>query len=146
MSRYAALTAELSKRDEPFVTLSFDELDAIVGGLPPSAHAWEAWWTNSKRSRPHSRFWLDAGRRVSADLFKKVAVFALDASIEGEEIAEALLDVATPETLTEYANNSLSMERHLEEQLVTCPIDGFSAMDLACAFSSVAELAGYVFR
>lgn len=142
MSRYAALTVELRKREERFVTFSFDELDIIVGGLPPSAHSWGAWWTNSKRSRPHSRFWLDAGRRVSVDLFKKVVVFALDASIEGEEIAEALLDVATPETLPEYMSNSLSMERQLEEQLVTFPIDGFSAMDLVCAFSSVAELAG----
>jgi len=79
MPRYAALTAELRKRDEPVVTISFDELDALVGGLPPSARAWGAWWTNSVRSRPHSRFWLDAGRRVSAELFKEVAVFSLDA-------------------------------------------------------------------
>lgn len=40
MSRYAALTAELRKCDKPIVTYSFDELDAIVGGLPPSAYAW----------------------------------------------------------------------------------------------------------
>jgi len=41
MSRYLALLAllaELRKRDEPFVTLSFAEIDALVGGLPPSAH------------------------------------------------------------------------------------------------------------
>jgi hypothetical protein len=118
MSRYAALTAELRKYDEPFVTFTFSELDAIVGGLPPSAHDWGTWWTNSIRSRPHSRFWLDAGRRVSADLYKKVAVFALDGTIEAEEIAEALMDEATPEALTEYVSNSLSLEHDLEDQIV----------------------------
>lgn len=33
MSRYAALTTELRKRDEPLVTFTFGELDAIVGGF-----------------------------------------------------------------------------------------------------------------
>lgn len=132
----------MRKRDEPFVTFSFDELDAIVGGLPPSAHAWGAWWTNSIRSRPHSRFWLDAGRRVSADLVKKVAVFTLYASIQIEELAEDLLDEAIPKETTEYASNSLSSERDLEDQKATCTIDEFSATDLARAFSTVAELAG----
>lgn len=40
MSRYAALTAELRKHDESVVTLTFDQIDTIVGGLPQSAHAW----------------------------------------------------------------------------------------------------------
>lgn len=103
----------------------------------------ETWWTNSIRSKPHSRYWLDAGRRVSTDLVKKVAVFALDASIDAEELAEDLLDDATPEMLAEYRRNSLSTERGLERPIVTCHIvDGFSAMDLARDFISVAELAG----
>lgn len=119
MSRYAALTAELKKHDEPYVTLKFSEIDSLVGGLPQSAHDWGAWWANSIRSRPHSRFWLDAGRRVSVDLSNKVAVFALDSSIEAEEIAEALVDEVAPEVLTEYVSNSLSLERDLEDQIVS---------------------------
>ena len=37
MGRYDALTTCLLSRPEPVVTLTFDELDTIVGGLPNSA-------------------------------------------------------------------------------------------------------------
>jgi hypothetical protein len=50
--------------DEP-VSLTFDEVDALVGGLPPSA-AGRTWWgntTNASRMQAHA--WLGAGRRVS---------------------------------------------------------------------------------
>jgi RecB family endonuclease NucS len=70
------------------------------------------------RSRPHSNFWLDAGRRVSVDLSKKVAVFALDSSIQAEEIMETLMDQAESEALTEYVSNRLSLERDPEDQIV----------------------------
>ncbi len=63
-SNYEVLTTYLQDRPEPVVELSFSALDRLVGGLPDSARRHQAWWSNSRASRPHSRFWLDAGRRA----------------------------------------------------------------------------------
>jgi RecB family endonuclease NucS len=47
-----------------------------------------------------------------------VAVFALDSSIQAEEIMETLMDQAESEALTEYVSNRLSLERDPEDQIV----------------------------
>jgi len=78
-SRYEALTAALKGRTEPVVTFTFGELDRLVGGLPPSARTHPAWWSNSRTSRPHSRFWLDAGRRARPDFNAERVTFELGA-------------------------------------------------------------------
>ena len=44
---------------ESSVTYSWRELDALVGGMPPSAADWPAWW--SGKDRPHVRAWEAAG-------------------------------------------------------------------------------------
>jgi hypothetical protein len=118
MSRYAALTSKLQASDEPKIILTFDELDAIVGGLPDSAKRYGAWWTNKASSQPHSKFWLDAGRRASPDFKKNVTIFMLDDSIETGELAAAVVGEATSEALTEYVESSLSLERDLEDHII----------------------------
>ena len=65
--RYEALTAFLSDRPDPVVEMTFAELDRLVGGLPDSARKYPAWWTNSRSSQPHAKFWLDAKRRATPD-------------------------------------------------------------------------------
>lgn len=68
MSRYDELTMHLAGRSEPVVELTFSDLDRlVVGGLPHSARVHAAWWSNSRVSRPHSRYWLDAGRQAQPD-------------------------------------------------------------------------------
>lgn len=47
-----------------------------------------------------------------------MAVFALDSSIQAEEIIETLVDQAESEALTEYVSNRLSLERDPEDQIV----------------------------
>ena len=47
-----------------------------------------------------------------------MAVFALDISIQAEEIMETLVDQAESEALTEYVSNRLSLERDPEDQIV----------------------------
>lgn len=42
------------------MSLSFDDIGQLVGGLPPSAHEHRAWWANT-RSHPNAVAWLDAG-------------------------------------------------------------------------------------
>jgi hypothetical protein len=120
MSRYAQLTPRLLSSQDPQVTLTFDELDAIVaGGLPNSARQYGAWWANNSSSQPHAKFWLDAGRRASPDFKGKRAVFTLDASVDTSELAAAVVDESTPQALTEYVESSLSLERDLEDQIVS---------------------------
>ena len=84
MSKYDSLTAALSKRPEPEVILSFEELDGIVGGLPASARTYREWWTNRASSQPHSVGWLAAGRMATPDFERGVAVFRLDADLAAE--------------------------------------------------------------
>ena len=117
MSRYAALTAKLLKHEEPQLTLSFDELDEIVGGLPDSAKKYGAWWANNAASQAHSRFWLDAGRRASPDFRNRLAVFTLDGSVEGL-VEETDVGGATSQSLTDYVESGLSLERDMEDHLV----------------------------
>jgi hypothetical protein len=118
MSRYAALTAKLLESDEHRLTLSFSELDAIVGGLPESAKKYGAWWANNINSQAHSRFWLDAGRRASPDFRERLAVFTLDAPSEQLNITEATGIETASQILTEYVESSLSLERDLENHII----------------------------
>ena len=105
---------------ESQVALSFEELDAIVeGGLPNSAKQYGAWWANNASSQPHAKFWLDAGRRASPDFKGKRTVFTLDTSIDTTELAASVVDESTPQDLTEYVESSLTLERDLEDQIVS---------------------------
>lgn len=120
MSRYAQLTPFLLSKPETQIALSFDELDNIVsGGLPASAKQYHAWWANNAASQPHAKFWLDAGRRATPDFKRKQAVFTIDASVDTSELAAAVVDESTPQDLTEYVESSLSLERDLEDQIVS---------------------------
>lgn len=78
MAKYDALRRFLEARTETVVRVSFEELDAVVGGLPRSARVHRQWWENGK-SMPSSqtRGWLDAGFLVEAvDLERGVVRFA----------------------------------------------------------------------
>jgi hypothetical protein len=120
MSRYAQLTPLLLASQEPRIVLSFDELDKVVaGGLPNSAKQYHAWWANNAASQPHAKFWLDAGRRAAPDFKGKKAVFTLDSAVDTSELAAAVVDESTPQDLTEYVESSLSLERDLEDQIVS---------------------------
>ncbi|MFZ6799033.1 endonuclease NucS domain-containing protein [Undibacterium sp. Di24W] len=120
MSRYAQLTPILLSNSEAQIILTFDKLDEIVvGGLPASAKKYSVWWTNSASSQPHSKFWLDAGRRARPDFNKKLVIFTLDSSIETIELAAEVVGESTRQDLTEYVENSLSLERDLEDQIVS---------------------------
>ena len=77
--RYEALTSELADRSEVVVSLTFRELDRLVGGLPASARTYAAWWSNSRTSQPHSRYWLDAGRRARPDFNAERVTFEISA-------------------------------------------------------------------
>jgi len=123
MSRYtdyAPLTQYLSSSQAARVTLSFDELDnIIVGGLAESAKKYASMWINKEESRSWAKSWLDAGRRASLDVKGRQVVFTLDSSLEPSELAADMVDESTSQELTEYVESSLSLERDLEDQIVS---------------------------
>lgn len=60
MGKYDPLRRYLERHRHEDLTLSFEELEQLVGQLPPSAHQHRAWWANT-RSHPNAVAWLDAG-------------------------------------------------------------------------------------
>jgi CBS domain-containing protein len=68
-SRYAPiatwLNSQPAKTDR--ITVSFQEVEEIIGGeLPSSAYSHHAWWANDAQGHPHAGTWLDAGWRTSS--------------------------------------------------------------------------------
>jgi hypothetical protein len=64
MARYDPLMRYLVGLDLDEVSLSFAEVESILGRrLPPSAREHQAWWANTD-SHSHARAWLQAGWRT----------------------------------------------------------------------------------
>jgi hypothetical protein len=60
MSKYSGIAEYLKRRDKE-LTLSFDDVAAlVVGGLPSSAFEYSAWWANDA-NHVQAKVWLDAG-------------------------------------------------------------------------------------
>jgi len=116
MPDYEALTRYLSQREEPDVSLTFDELDSIVGGLPNSARQWRAWWANKESTQPHARAWLNAQRSAKPDFRNKIAQFTRLSADAEAALVEPAGDNAGE--LSSYMESTLSLERDLEDHLI----------------------------
>lgn len=44
--------------------MTFEEIAEPVGGLPPSANRWQAWWENHGGAHVQAAAWLEEGWRV----------------------------------------------------------------------------------
>lgn len=120
MSRYAMLTQHLPAKPNAQFILSFDELDKVVlGGLPASARQYHAWWANNAASQPQAKYWLGAGLRATPNFKNGLVVFTNDAALETSELAASVVDESTQQELTEYVESSLSLERDVEDQIVS---------------------------
>lgn len=65
-SSYAAIGTHLKEHDAGEATLSFDEIESIIGRpLPASAHRHRAWWANTD-THSQALTWLSAGWKVEA--------------------------------------------------------------------------------
>ena len=72
MSKYGPLADYLKRSKVATVTLTFAQIEQLVGPLPPSAqHGW--WWANMPRAesqRSHAREWIGAGYRAHTPDFR----------------------------------------------------------------------------
>src|SRR5262245_19541325 len=63
MAKYDPLRSFLRSSDQPRVAMTFDQIAALVGPLPKSAHEYQAWWANEVNPTTHVQkiAWQSAG-------------------------------------------------------------------------------------
>lgn len=68
MAKYDPLQEYLARQSANVsIDMSFDEIAAIVGGLPASATRYQAWWANERNGRHvQAHAWLGAHRKVES--------------------------------------------------------------------------------
>jgi hypothetical protein len=78
VAKYDPLFEHLCRADDGPLEMTFDEIDALVGGLPASASRQRPWWSNEVFGRnTHPSAWLNAGREVTAvDLNSRTVRFS----------------------------------------------------------------------
>jgi hypothetical protein len=75
MSRYEALSKALQSTDEDALEFTFEDLDLLVGGLPPSARKFPTWWANSSKPAHQSRHWITAGFKARPEFARETIHF-----------------------------------------------------------------------
>lgn len=75
MSKYGPLRDFLAAQGRNTVTLSFAEIDDLVGALPPSARKYHLWWLNNDLSHQHCQSWGEAGYTAHPDLRSEQVTF-----------------------------------------------------------------------
>ena len=75
MSRYEALSKALESSNEDALEFTFEDLDLMVGGLPPSARKFPTWWANSSKPSHQSRHWLAAGFKARPEFARETIHF-----------------------------------------------------------------------
>ena len=66
MAKYDPLFEHLCRAGDEPLEMTFEEISALVGGLPASATTNHKWWANEPSGAKHSqaKAWLNAGREV----------------------------------------------------------------------------------
>ena len=66
VSKYDPLFEYLCRDSDAPVSLTFDEVERLVGPLPTSATRFKQWWANESTGGRdvHAKSWLNAGRHV----------------------------------------------------------------------------------
>ena len=65
MSKYAALEVHLRKSGQESVTMTFAEIERVIGAdLPPSAFKHRPWWSNNPSNSVITHSWLKAGYKT----------------------------------------------------------------------------------
>ncbi len=71
MSKYSPLRDWLFEISRNRITVTFEQIDDLVGGLPMSARKYPEWWANESidtTTHSHCKSWQAAGYKAEADL------------------------------------------------------------------------------
>ncbi|HEX8572772.1 MAG TPA: helix-turn-helix transcriptional regulator [Allosphingosinicella sp.] len=72
--KYRPLRERLEASGRNVVTLRFDEVAALVGGLPQSADKHREWWANHS-GNSQAKGWMDAGYEAEPDAARRLVTF-----------------------------------------------------------------------
>jgi len=61
MSKYAPLREFLVAQNADHISMSFDEIESVLGLPLPASKQYPAWWSNNPSNNPMTREWLEAG-------------------------------------------------------------------------------------
>jgi transcriptional regulator with XRE-family HTH domain len=73
-AKYAPLLEYLRKKDDSQVTMRYDEISKLVGGLPKSASLHRAWWSNHE-GNSQAQGWMPARYLAEPDMSRRSVVF-----------------------------------------------------------------------
>ena len=100
MSKYAALEVHLRESGQDSVTMTFAEIERVIGAdLPPSAFKHRPWWSNNPSNSVITHSWLKAGyKSENVDMAGKTLDFVKAAQYPpaAETGSHALRDAAPP--------------------------------------------------
>ena len=71
MNKYDPLQNYLLDQNSNYIKISFDQIEDLVGALPPTAYSTEQWWANEEiESTRHvqSKAWVANGWKAKVDL------------------------------------------------------------------------------
>jgi hypothetical protein len=90
MSKYEPLAAFLRSQRTDEVSLTFAEIERIVGAkLPPKAQHHRAWWSNNPNNNVMTKVWLAAGfRSEQVDLEGRRLTFRRIGKSSGRSLSE----------------------------------------------------------
>jgi hypothetical protein len=109
MSKYTPLEIHLRKLRGSSVSMTFDEIENIIGAkLPPSADIHRAWWSNNPSNGVITQAWLNAGYK-SADVdmkgrklvFRKSESDGLHSQIENQRDISGADNITSDISLTQ---------------------------------------------
>ena len=96
MSKYAALETYLRESGQEVISMTFGDIEKIVGAdLPPSAFKHRPWWSNNPSNSVITHSWLKAGYKTeNVDMAGEKLVFVKTAQYPSapETDAHALRD------------------------------------------------------
>jgi hypothetical protein len=116
MSKYEPLGRYLSEQAAAEVTLSIDAIEKLVGRLPNSASAGNAWWLNE--SKVQVRTWRSAGWRIkSIDRANREVIFERIpiGGLKADSLAKT--ELASPRSATAGKSNASPAESHNEQSV-----------------------------
>jgi len=76
MSKYDSLGAFLRQQNKEQVSMTFTEIERVIGRPLPKSQRYQAWWSNSTTNNVMTQVWLDAGYRTEqVDTVQRRLVF-----------------------------------------------------------------------
>jgi hypothetical protein len=76
VSKYDRLGAFLRENGKAHISMTFAEIERVVGAKLPKSQDYPAWWSNSTSNNVMTRIWLDAGYRTEqVDVAARKLVF-----------------------------------------------------------------------